>query len=361
MSSNTYTLKIDIDDSKIRDIEKRLMNIVGGGQSGGIGSKMTGAASGGTKSAGMMKNIGKIAGIAIGVLAIVGILRKLSSMLVSSSPMLQQMLKLLNFGIMLILRPIGDFIGFFLRPIILVLLRNYIIPFYRFARKPMMALGDWLGKQVVDNPVGALLSLTPIGAIISNWDTITQNLEGHALSMELSFKKWIDGFELPSYASLVTGITTWVDGLNLPSLDAIYTGFTTWIDEQLILLPLFGEFIWSGFVGWIIGGLNGLPSWESITTGIDLWISENIGTLPTWDDVTATITAVKTSIQGIVQAIMDFFQGIASFFGINIDNNNNNKPSKPSPQLELPDLGEISNDISNWFDDLMDKITGAGN
>ena len=29
MSSNTYTLKIDIDDSKIRDLEKRIMAIMG--------------------------------------------------------------------------------------------------------------------------------------------------------------------------------------------------------------------------------------------------------------------------------------------------------------------------------------------
>lgn len=363
MSSNTYTLKIDIDDSKIRDIEKRLMNIVGGGsgkQGGGIGGAMT-SASGGGKQAGMMKSIMKIAGIAVGVLAIVSILRKLSGMLVSSSPMLQQMLKLINFGVMLILRPIGDFFGFFLRPIVLFILRNYIIPFYRIARKPMMQLGDWLGKSLVDNPVGALLSLTPIGAIISNWDTITQSLEGHVMSWELDIKKWTESLNLPNLGDMATYITTWIDSLNLPTFDSLILGFTTWIDNQVKLLPLFGQFIFSGFVDWIIRGVNGLPTWESITTGIDTWISENLGTLPTWDDVTATITAVKASIQGIIQAIMDFFSGIASFFGLDINNNNNNPTKKtPAPQLELPDLGQIGEDISNWFEDMKDKITGAG-
>ena len=34
MSSNTYTLKIDIDDSKIRELEKRLMAVMGGKTAG---------------------------------------------------------------------------------------------------------------------------------------------------------------------------------------------------------------------------------------------------------------------------------------------------------------------------------------
>ena len=55
----------------------------------------------------------------------------LTSKIIDSSPLMQQMLKLLNFGVMLILRPIGDFFGMLMRPILILLLRKFIIPFYQ--------------------------------------------------------------------------------------------------------------------------------------------------------------------------------------------------------------------------------------
>ena len=55
----------------------------------------------------------------------------LASKIIDSSPLMQQMMKLLNFGIMLILRPIGDFFGMLMRPILILLLRKFIIPFYQ--------------------------------------------------------------------------------------------------------------------------------------------------------------------------------------------------------------------------------------
>ena len=63
---------------------------------------------------GMSSGLGKL-GIITGL---VGIVVGMVKLLVGSSPMLKSILKLFNFGIMLILRPIGDFIGFMLRPII---------------------------------------------------------------------------------------------------------------------------------------------------------------------------------------------------------------------------------------------------
>ena len=51
----------------------------------------------------------------------------LGKAIIDSSPMFQQMLKLLNFGVMMVLRPIGDFFGFFMRPILIALLQKFII------------------------------------------------------------------------------------------------------------------------------------------------------------------------------------------------------------------------------------------
>jgi hypothetical protein len=73
---------------------------------------------------------GKMAAAGIGMGAI-GAGIGLSSKIIDSSPLMQQMLKLLNFGIMLILRPIGDFFAMLFRPILILLLRKFIIPFYQ--------------------------------------------------------------------------------------------------------------------------------------------------------------------------------------------------------------------------------------
>lgn len=65
----------------------------------------------------------KLAGLATGVAGLL----QLRKMVIDSSPMLQAMLKVLNVGIMFVLRPIGDFFGFVLRPL--------FIPFVKWAVK----------------------------------------------------------------------------------------------------------------------------------------------------------------------------------------------------------------------------------
>jgi hypothetical protein len=84
-----------------------------------------------------------------GALAGVAILKKAISLGIESSPMMQQMLKLWKFGIMMIFRPIGDFFGFFLRPIFVMLLRKFIIPFYQEYLPLMQTMGHDIGEKVV--------------------------------------------------------------------------------------------------------------------------------------------------------------------------------------------------------------------
>ncbi len=113
----------------------------GGGQAqGGKGGALAGLLKLGTKGTLLLGGIG----IAIG-----GILSVVKG-LAGSSPMLKQMMKLMNFGIMMIFRPIGDFIGFLLRPIIVLLLRNFIIPWYKDAMPVMIALGTFFGGTIAE-------------------------------------------------------------------------------------------------------------------------------------------------------------------------------------------------------------------
>ena len=83
--------------------------------------------------------------IALGSLVILGaIVRKA----LDSSPMFQQMLKLWQFAITMIFRPLGDFFGFFFRPILILLLRKFIIPWYTTMYPVMIKLGHDLGSFV---------------------------------------------------------------------------------------------------------------------------------------------------------------------------------------------------------------------
>ena len=72
----------------------------------------------------------------------------LTKAIIDSSAMLQQMLKLLQFGIMLVLKPIGDFFGFLMRPIMILLLRKFIIPFYQKVYPWFVTQGAKLGDGI---------------------------------------------------------------------------------------------------------------------------------------------------------------------------------------------------------------------
>lgn len=91
-------------------------------------------------------------GIGIGV---AGILMSVIVKAFSASPLFGAMMKLMKFMVQLILMPIGTFFGALLRPILIMLLRKFIIPFYSQAMPAWMALGTQLGDWMV--------TLTPAG------------------------------------------------------------------------------------------------------------------------------------------------------------------------------------------------------
>ena len=101
-----------------------------------------------------------LVGIGAGLLAGAG----MSKLIIDSSPLLQAMLKLLNVGIMLILRPIGDFIGFLLRPLLIEFVKKVAIPAYKGGAKLAKKWGDSLGKgllgliHVFTDPIGAIVA-----------------------------------------------------------------------------------------------------------------------------------------------------------------------------------------------------------
>ena len=152
-----FTGGIDENTKKGEGIMGKAMGKIGNimymGQKGGIGGVAKGL--GGAK--GLMMLGGAMAGIKI--------IQKGVQLAIASSPMMQQMLKLWKFGIMMIFRPIGDFFGFFLRPIFVYLLRKFIIPFYQTYLPLMQELGQTLGESVVgvlESIFGILHILNPL-------------------------------------------------------------------------------------------------------------------------------------------------------------------------------------------------------
>jgi len=98
----------------------------------------------------------KIAGIAAGLSGAAG----LGKMIIDSSPVLKAMLKLLNMGIMLILRPIGDFIGFMLRPMLIKFVKEIAIPAYRHGSRIAKEWGTKFGDAIVNffaDPIGTIV------------------------------------------------------------------------------------------------------------------------------------------------------------------------------------------------------------
>ena len=135
----------------------------GSGIFGRLGKFIGGRAQAGKKG-GLAGMLGGAKGMAIAGGAMIGIklLQKAITLGIQSSPMMQQMLKLWKFGIMMIFRPIGDFFGFFLRPIFVALLRKFIIPFYQTYLPMMQEMGHKLGEDVANNLIWILEMLSGI-------------------------------------------------------------------------------------------------------------------------------------------------------------------------------------------------------
>ena len=100
--------------------------------------------------------------------------------LISFSPMLKQMAKLMQFSVMLILRPIGDFIGFMLRPIMVYMLRKFIIPWYQDVYPVMKNLGTTIGNMAT----GFLKNLSGENGIVLQLSTAAATIIGGGIAIK---------------------------------------------------------------------------------------------------------------------------------------------------------------------------------
>ena len=126
---------------------------------GKIGGAIKGVVSGvwgGLKRANLLPGVFMGIGVAVGAVM---------AKVISSSPLLQAMLKLFSMGMTLIFRPIGDFIGSVLRPVMITFIKDVAVPLFQ-AAKPLVKQGEGIGKLLmgwITDPVKAMVSAITIG------------------------------------------------------------------------------------------------------------------------------------------------------------------------------------------------------
>ncbi len=165
-----------------------------------------------------MFNVGtvvKLAGLATGVAGLL----QFRKILIESSPMLQAMLKILNVAVMFILRPIGDFIGFVLRPLLIPFLK-FAIAFYTSRLGIVIETGDDLGQAILKGDFGkALDRLLSFGTIITNPEQAKKDLEDRKKLEEegggaLDFDNFLNVMKLISGGTIGGGLGHIANALN---------------------------------------------------------------------------------------------------------------------------------------------------
>ena len=298
------------------DSLNKLAAIMGGSSSGGAGGKGAGGLGklGSVMEKFSLGNVAKLAAIGVGISVGVGLIRQVWKMMVQASPMLQSMLKLFQVGIMFILRPIGDFIGFLLRPMMIYLLRNVFLPWYRTMAPIMRMWGAQLGTGLVNfikNPFGTLIGwiegtfvgkligiLVPIVGIVyvagKIWDAIKAldiDLGAIATGVSSKVKEFFD-----SISDTLTG--WWYSTMDR------FTSFTDLLSNGLTNVVTKISGAWEIFSIFFVGGLGNIGaliggSWNAFTS----WISSSLGT-------------VGETLKGAWNSFISFFQSIGNIWGL---------------------------------------------
>ncbi len=104
-----------------------------------------------TQMKGMGGSLLKLGGIAVGIAT-------LGALAVKSSGVLQGTFKLMKNSITLLLKPIADFLGLLLRPVMILLLTEVIHPFYTWVYPIFKGLGTGFGADI-KKLVGVILDV----------------------------------------------------------------------------------------------------------------------------------------------------------------------------------------------------------
>jgi hypothetical protein len=378
-------MEFKIQDSSLSKLEKIMTG--GGSSSSGISSD--------EQRKSNIAQLGKLGAVAIGITSLVTLVGKITSMLVDSSPMLQSMLKLFKVGILFILRPIGDFIGFLLRPLMIYMLRNIFLPWYRNMAPIMRAWGGTLGADLlnffkdpfgtiqdwIENTwwgkimafflpvIGILYVIEKVRDILADLDidlgeiagAIGEKVTAFFSSLGEKLQELWDGA-----VSAITAFGEWISnsfGKVGEWLGTAWSNFIVWITGNIGIISNWIGTAWDNFISFFTNGI-GLV-WEILGTAwnafVSFWtaIGGGIGYLVTiWEDFVEWITSLGDMLDifdpsnlfgGLGESVSN---GISNMFGGNSTNNNSLTINSGGGGNSID---EIKDEIMSWWEDVVSR------
>lgn len=338
MSVEEEQIIVELGDSSIAKLAKALNG--GAGGAGGTGKKNMGGIAGMLQkiTGGFAGGLAKLGLVVGGIKGIQGLVK----MVVSSSPMLKQMLKLFNFGIMLILRPIGDFIGFMLRPVMIMLLRTFIIPFYKDFLPLAQDLGTFIGDAMVaffEDPAKVIaeglagLNKWVTDGLVSifsgevNWTEIGDTIKTGMLTV-------LSNLPVVKIAEGIASVIKQIDWSQIAAdWDAVGVAFKNWFDNGIASIKSSWNSYWLSVYSWFTSGVATITSsWNSFWLSVYSWFTTGISQIKTtWSSLwlsiygwfTTGIASISASWNDIWSWIKDWIwnglqsaaAGIGSVFG----------------------------------------------
>ena len=283
----------------------------------------------------MFKGLDKIGGIVkkgampIGIgMGVAGILMSVVVKALSASPLFQQIMKMLKFSVQLILMPIGTFFGAILRPILITLLRKFIIPMYSTYMPIMMNLGTSIGEGIVSffdilqkDGIGAAMSSlfkdVDVGAVI--WDVLAKVIPVFTAADFIGgLFKIGDGTDANGMGVAVNDwFTKGLQGATT-DWDNYWTEVNTWFSDGISGISNKFSQIWTNYKNWVTTGLSGVATkfseiWDSIVT----WFNGSLTNISYGATVIFSVISgwfavglnkAETTFTGIWDAIISWFK-----------------------------------------------------
>ena len=282
-----------------------------------------------------------------------GILLKVLKMAFDASPMFQQIQKLLKFGIMMVLRPIGDFFGFIMRPIMIMLLRKFIIPWYTKMYPQMMKWGTEIGTKLA-GALGALADGDVGGAFAALWgDVDWGDLVWKVLKLvitpiaigDLIFGVMGEG-DNSGFNAMGQAIKKWYEeGIAsiTPQWNEYWTDVKKWFGDGLDSITAQWNTIFYSILGWLGVGLTRVTaSWNAMFDKVKDWIGDGFnGITNNWSDMFWVVYHwLKNGLAGIGTSFMNLGGLITGAIenAANLDLNGNGK-------IGMADGGQINEHI----------------
>jgi len=230
MAEPQIRAKLVIDDSAIGKTGGGMLGAVSGG--GGGASAMMGGISPRGGIGALTSGIGKMLGVLGAIAASIAILAK-------ASPRLQNTMSLFKKSFELILRPIGDVISMFIRPLAIQLLR-LTIPLYQWIRKnltgPLSEAQKKAEEKFEEEGVPKLRGLVDILTI---WYAL-EDIWGRLVN-------WWSESGWPAIVGVWEGLKNWWSDEFIPTILEMWEGLKNWWSDEFI--PTILE-MWEGLKNW---------------------------------------------------------------------------------------------------------------